>query len=182
MQIKKPFHAVKGGNERIDSTNNAIKFLQNIASDDDNILIHDAARPFLSEDIILKCIKALETEKAVDVVVDIKDTIVEVDENGILKNIPKRSNLKASQTPQAFKLEILKKAFELAYACNNLQFTDDCGVIMKFLPDVKIATVMGSDINIKITSKLDIIIADKLLRMKSKKCNKDNKISKSLMS
>ena len=75
-----------------------------------NVLIHDAARPFVSQEIITNCIKALETNKAVGVAINSNDTIIKVDENGFIKEIPNRNFLRRIQTPQCFKLDIIKTA------------------------------------------------------------------------
>lgn len=125
-------------------------------------MIHDCARPFVSQRIIKDCIKALEQYSAVGVAIPTSDTIVETN-NGIIKNVPPRSNLMRMQTPQGFKMSVIKEAHELSK--NDKNFTDDCGLIVKNgLCDVYI--VNGDDKNIKITYPSDISLAEKLLQEK----------------
>lgn len=135
-----------------------------IEEDEANVLIHDCARPFITQKIISDCIEALKTYNAVDVAIPSADTIVEVDENNIIKNIPNRSKLKRGQTPQCFKLSTIKKAHELSK--NDSNFTDDCGLIVKYgLGDVYV--VEGDVENIKVTYPSDIFMADRLFQIRS---------------
>ena len=129
-----------------------------------NVLIHDCARPFLSQKIIADCISALEKYTAVDVAIPSSDTIVEIDENNIIKNIPNRAVLRRGQTPQCFKLSVIKKAHELSK--NDSNFTDDCGLVVKYnLADVFV--VEGDVENIKVTYPSDIYMADRLFQIRS---------------
>lgn len=132
-----------------------------VEDDEANILIHDCARPFLSQRIIKDCVNALNKYDAVDVAVPSTDTILEVDENNIIRNIPLRSGLRRSQTPQCFKLSVIKKAHELSK--NDKNFTDDCGLVVKYnLCDVYV--VDGDMENIKITYPNDIYLAEKFIQ------------------
>lgn len=129
-----------------------------------NVIIHDCARPFLTHKIITDCIEALKIYNAVDVAIPSADTIIKVDENNVIQNIPKRSTLKRGQTPQCFKLSTIKKAHELSK--NDSNFTDDCGLIVKYnLGDVYV--VDGDVENIKVTYPSDIFMADRLFQIRS---------------
>ena len=131
-----------------------------IEDEEANVLIHDCARPFVSRQIIADCINSLRNYSAVGVAIPTSDTIVEID-NGIIKNVPSRDKLMRMQTPQGFKLSVIKKAHELSE--NDKNFTDDCGLIVKNgLCDVYI--INGDDRNIKITYPSDICIAEKMLQ------------------
>ena len=135
IMIWKVSKILHGGKERYDSTLAAL----NAFSKEANLLIHDAVRPLVSDRIIHDVVEALEKYEAVDTALPTIDTIIEVDENyDFIKNIPNRHLLYRSQTPQAFKTHILKKAYEIALQDPNFQTTDDCGVIKKYLPEVKI--------------------------------------------
>ena len=124
-----------------------------------NVLIHDCARPFVSQKIIHDCVRALDKYNAVGVAIPIADTIIECN-NNIIKNIPDRNNLKQIQTPQCFKLSVIKKAHELAK--NDTNFTDDCGLIVKHnLCDV--CVIEGDYENIKITYPIDIFVAKSII-------------------
>ena len=156
---------ISGGNERKDSSLSAIEAY---ASSDKNInlIFHDAVRPFVNHKIIDECIQALTHYNAVDVAIPATDTIIEVDKR-IIKNIPNRSDMMLGQTPQCFKLDTIKKAYDLASEDKNFKPTDDCGIVKKYLPDEKIYVVEGSLKNIKITHAQDIFMADKLFQLKT---------------
>ena len=135
-----------------------------IEDEEANVLIHDCARPFLTQKIIEDCVEALKTYSAVDVAIPSADTIVEVDENNIIQNIPSRDKLRRGQTPQCFRLSVIKKAHELSK--NDKNFTDDCGLIVKYnLCDVYV--VEGDIENIKVTYPSDIFMADRLFQIRS---------------
>ena len=152
-----------GGKERYDSTLAAL----NAFSKEANLLIHDAVRPLVSDRIIHDVVEALEKYEAVDTALPTIDTIIEVDENyDFIKNIPNRHLLYRSQTPQAFKTHILKKAYEIALQAPNFQTTDDCGVIKKYLPEVKIKIVTGENRNIKLTYPEDLFLLERLLEIR----------------
>ena len=135
-----------------------------IEDDEANVIIHDCARPFLTQKIIEDCVEALKTYSAVDVAIPSADTIVEVDENNIIQNIPLRDRLRRGQTPQCFRLSVIKKAHELSK--NDKNFTDDCGLVVKYnLCDVFV--VQGDVENIKVTYPSDIFMADRLFQIRS---------------
>lgn len=130
------------------------------------VLIHDAVRPFLNPQIIEDCIAALDKYNAVDVAIPSADTIICVDENNVIQNIPDREFLRRGQTPQAFQLETIKKAHELALKDTEINVTDDCGLVLKY--DLgEIYVVKGDDFNRKITYPLDVAVADKLFQLKT---------------
>lgn len=158
---------IQGGIERKDSSYNAIKEYQN--QKDINLIFHDAVRPFVSQRIINDCIESLEKYNAIDVAIPTADTIIQIDETSkTIENIPQRSKLQRGQTPQAFKLEIIKKAHELAIKdINEPMFTDDCGLVKQYLPNEDIFVVNGEEKNIKITYKEDLLYAEKLIQFSS---------------
>ncbi|QDD68118.1 2-C-methyl-D-erythritol 4-phosphate cytidylyltransferase [Caminibacter pacificus] len=162
--FKKVSKILNGGKERKDSSLAAIKAYEN--ERDINLLFHDAVRPFLDQNIIDECIENLNIYNAIDVAIPATDTIIEV-ENNYIKKIPPRSAMMQGQTPQAFKLKTIKKAYELAQQDNNFKPTDDCGIVKKYLPEEPIYVVKGHVKNIKITHPQDIYIADKLFQLKT---------------
>ena len=154
-------HVLNGGNERYDSSISAIRAYEDV---DCNMIFHDAVRPMVSQRIIADVVAALKNYNAVAVSVPSTDTIVEVDELGkFIGRIPKRSMLRCQQTPQAFRREIIARAYELALADPNFVATDDCGVVSRYLPDEKIFIVDGDDSNIKITYRKDLKIMELLV-------------------
>lgn len=153
---------INGGETRKESSFIGIS---SIDETDANVIIHDCARPFLNKRIISDCIEALKTYSAVDVAIPSADTIIKVKE-GIIKNIPERNTLMRGQTPQCFKLSVIKKAHELSKNDNN--FTDDCGLVIKHNL-CSVYVVNGDTENIKITYPSDTYIADKLFQLKKSK-------------
>lgn len=154
---------INGGKERFHSTLSAITTLK----DYDglcNILIHDGVRPLVTDKIINDCLSSLHYYEAVDVVIDSTDTIVKIDDDFCITEIPNRSFIRRGQTPQAFKLHCIKKAYQIAVEENKESFTCDCSVVRALLPDVNIKTISGDIQNIKITNPIDQYIAEKLLQ------------------
>ncbi len=157
---KKVAKLLNGGATRKESSFIAIS---SIPDEEADVLIHDCARPFLSQRVIKDCVNALEKYQAIDVAIPSADTIIKV-KDGLIESIPNRAELRRAQTPQCFKLSLIKKAHELSKDDNN--FTDDCGLVVKYnLADVYV--VDGDGENIKITYPEDIFMADKLFQLKS---------------
>ncbi len=130
---------------------------------DCNVLFHDAARPLVDQRIIADCVAALAGAEALGVVVPTADTIVEV-AGGVMTSIPPRESLGRCQTPQGFRLSVIRRAHELALADDDaFTPTDDCGIVLRYLPDVPVLTVRGSERNLKITYPADFQIAEVLL-------------------
>lgn len=146
---------IPGGETRSRSSFAGIEFFKEY-QEDTKILIHDAARPFVSKEIITNVITALETHKAVNVAVDIPDTVIETDSSGRMKNVPERSTLKLVQTPQGFILSVIAKAYGTAFKDPRFIATDDCGVVFRYLKEIDIFIVKGEYENIKITTRGDI--------------------------
>jgi 2-C-methyl-D-erythritol 4-phosphate cytidylyltransferase len=166
---------LEGGATRNETTKKMLNHLtQRNVFDNDNLILHDAVRPLLSEQVIKNSVKALENYNAVDVVIPSTDTIVEIDDNGIIKAIPKRSYLRRGQTPQSFKFGVLKEAYDIAFVDKAFNATDDCGVVLRYLPEEKIICIDGSENNIKVTQPVDLFIADKLFQLNSKLAPKLN--------
>ena len=156
---KKVKHIISGGKERWESSVNAIRLYQGQLSGvemaESNILLHDAARPFVSEKIISDVCRALVDHEAVVVAVPSTDTVYEMQE-GCVARIPKRSTIMRAQTPQAFRLGLIAGAYETALNSGNMQVTDDCGVVFNYMTNQPIHIVAGEEQNKKITFKEDI--------------------------
>lgn len=120
-----------------------------------NILLHDAARPFVSQRIISDVCKALTQHEAVTVAIPATDTMYTID-GDFVQDIPLRSTLMCAQTPQAFRLDVIARAYALAQQDPTGQSTDDCGVVRRYLPDTPIYIVPGDSANRKITYREDI--------------------------
>jgi 2-C-methyl-D-erythritol 4-phosphate cytidylyltransferase len=157
---------IEGGTARADSTRRAIDALRARLPDgeaDCGVLLHDAARPLVDQRIIADCVSALRDAGAAGVTVPSSDTIV-VATDGVMTGMPRRESLLRCQTPQAFRLSVIARAHELARADPDFTPTDDCGVVLRYLPEVPIRVVAGSEHNIKITYPRDLAIAEVLLR------------------
>ena len=156
--FKKVKKVIQGGQTRKDSSYNGITAIDDTEA---NVLIHDGVRPLVSDEIINECIDQLDTKQAVCTAIDSTDTIFFINENNVIKSIPNRKFLKRAQTPQAFKLSLIRKAHELADKDDNCQVTDDCGLINYFnLADIYL--INGDENNIKITYKEDIEFVKKM--------------------
>ncbi|MGP8154814.1 MAG: 2-C-methyl-D-erythritol 4-phosphate cytidylyltransferase [Smithella sp.] len=153
---------VAGGNQRQDSVRNC---LYAIAGECDLVVIHDAVRPFVTEELIRQVIDAARVTGAASAGVKAKDTIKETTEdNNVVYTVP-RHNLWLTQTPQAFKFELLKEAYNVA--CDEKFYgTDDASLIERMGKEVKI--MEGFYANIKITTREDMMIADVLMKKGSK--------------
>ena len=163
LKLKK---ILKGGSERYMSTLSAIEAY---AGDEDvNLLFHDAVRPLVSQQIIDDVAAALEQHTAVDVAVPATDTIINVDKEGeTITGIPFRGLLRRGQTPQAFRLSVIREAYNRALKDPSFQSTDDCGTVVKYMPEVPIHVVMGAESNMKLTYKEDTYLMDKLFQLQT---------------
>lgn len=152
---------LEGGTSRGEST---VAALATLGEQPCDVLVHDAARPLLTPQMIGECFTALASYAAVTVAIASTDTVVTVDEAGLLRDTLPRASLRRVQTPQAFRLEVLREAHARASAEGDLTATDDCGVVRRHLPEHPVAVVAGDERNLKVTSPTDLVVADALLR------------------
>ena len=151
-----------GGKERFDSSMAAVRYFSD--KPDMVMLFHDAARPLVSAEIITDTLKAMETYDAVDVAIPAVDTIVQCDKEGTcMESIQDRSLLWRMQTPQGFRQRTIAKAYGIALKDPQFTATDDCGTVLRYLPDVKVGIVRGSERNIKLTYADDLSLLEHLL-------------------
>jgi len=156
--IDKVVSIVTGGETRQESVFNA---LQNLPSDTDMVVIHDAVRPFVTEEMILNTLDCASQWGSAVLAVPVKDTIKEADDENLVVNTLDRQRLWAIQTPQTFKYGIILQA-HLHARKNRIQTTDDASLVEQ-LGDHRVKLVMGSYENIKITTPGDLIIARAIL-------------------
>lgn len=157
---------LEGADTRNGTTLRALAALYESGSDDrTRVLFHDAVRPLLSPRIITDCFEALDTYDAVDVAIPSADTIIEVDQDNVIRNIPPRANLRRGQTPQAFRAGVIRRAYDVAADDPDFQATDDCSVVLKYTPEVPIWVVAGEERNMKVTEPIDVYLADKLFQL-----------------
>ena len=159
-------NVIDGGPTRTESTRRAIAEL---GEEDCDVLFHDAARPLVSQHTIAAAVAALADHRAVGVAVPSSDTIAIVSD-GVMTAIPRRDSLARCQTPQGFRLSVIRRAYQLADAdphSGELPATDDCGIVLRYLPELGVHVVPGSEHNLKITYPRDLAIAEALLRAES---------------
>jgi 2-C-methyl-D-erythritol 4-phosphate cytidylyltransferase len=153
---------IEGGVTRPDSTRVALAAIACAQPGEVGVLLHDAARPLVDGRIIADCVASLRVHDAAGVAVPASDTMV-VTENGVMESMPRRETLLRCQTPQCFRLSVITRAHELAAADPDFAPTDDCGVVLRYLPEVSVHVVPGSERNIKITYPQDLAVAEALL-------------------
>ena len=157
---------LRGGKERYESSLTAIQAYSDFP--ESNLIFHDAVRPLINDRIIGDVIAALEKYNAVDVAVPATDTIIQVNNTGeFIQEIPNRTYLRRGQTPQAFKQKIIEKAYKLALLDPGFCSSDDCGTVVKYLPEEKVFVVTGEESNMKLTYKEDSYLLDKLFQLRS---------------
>ena len=151
-----------GGKERFDSSLAAVRHFS--GQPDAIMLFHDAARPLVSGRIITDALKAMETCNAVDVAIPAVDTIVQCNREGtFMTSIEDRSLLWRMQTPQGFRQRTIEQAYRIALQDPAFTATDDCGTVLRYLPDEKVGIVRGSERNIKLTYADDLSLLEFLL-------------------
>ena len=191
----KLYKVIDGGTERYMSSLNAIMAYIDYP-DDTNLLLHDAARPWVTKEIIDRVVVALQCHEAVGVAVPSTDTVWEVHpdfavqrdietsghrdiepmgQQGLedlktrslvdyfVARIPERKLMWRAQTPQAFRLPLIRDAYQRALQDPQFQSTDDCGVVRKYMPGTKITVVEGEEKNMKVTRQSDLELLSTLL-------------------
>ncbi|MEL6581772.1 MAG: 2-C-methyl-D-erythritol 4-phosphate cytidylyltransferase [Cyanobacteria bacterium J06621_12] len=160
LDLSKPVELIVGGETRQESVYNG---LQALPQDAQRVLIHDGARCLATSELFDRCSEALLACKGLIAAVPVKDTIKVVDSKGIITATPARQDLWAAQTPQGFEVELLKACHaqgkELGW-----QVTDDAALLEKCGLPVKI--VPGEETNLKITTPVDLAIAEFILRQR----------------
>jgi 2-C-methyl-D-erythritol 4-phosphate cytidylyltransferase len=131
-----------------------------------NVLLHDAARALVPAAVIARVLEALASAGAVMPVVAASDTIVRVDEAGAVTAVLDRGKLRGAQTPQGFKLEIIRLAHEMARTEGYSDASDDCSLVVRY-GLVPVITVEGDPQNIKITYPFDLVLAEAILKVRS---------------
>jgi 2-C-methyl-D-erythritol 4-phosphate cytidylyltransferase len=151
---------VAGGAQRHDSVRLALAAVPDEAG---VVLVHDAARPLVTDDVVDRCISAAAAGQSAVAAVPVADTIQEVDDAGRIVATPDRSRLRAAQTPQAFPAAVLRAAHARA-AAERVTATDDAGLVARYGGDVVVVT--GASDNLKITTPTDLAHAEALLRLR----------------
>ena len=155
-QFDKLRAVVTGGDSRDESVNLGLNTLSEKCA---LVAVQDGARPFASYELIDRVVRAANTYGAAAPAIAVKDTI-KVVQGGLVESTPDRSTLRAVQTPQVFDFDLLRGALENAKR-NGAKITDDCSAVE--LLGMKVRIVEGDERNIKITTPMDLKIAELLL-------------------
>ncbi len=162
-QCKKIKCVVAGGKERYHSVYNGLQAV----TDGDYYFIHDAARPFMTQDILKRVFEEVKIQKACVVGMPVKDTIKISNEADFIEYTPNRSSVWMIQTPQVFEGKLIRQAYqelilnEERMLNDHIQITDDA-MVVETLMKQKVKLVKGSYMNIKITTPEDIAIGEVL--------------------
>jgi 2-C-methyl-D-erythritol 4-phosphate cytidylyltransferase len=148
-ELNKVRKIATGGQERQDSVYNALKMIDN----DQLVLIHDGVRPVIPEGTINNLVKGLEGVDGVIPGRPSKDTLKEVDNEGLVVSTMNRQKIRAIQTPQLFRYDLIRRAYDLAYE-KGLHATDDAALVEDM--GGKIRVIAGSPYNIKVTVPADM--------------------------
>ena len=153
---------VTGGDRRQDSV---LAGLRASMPDAEYVIIHDGARPFVTEDMIDRALAAARQTGAAIVAVPVKDTIKQVSEGGVVTRSLPRETLWAAQTPQAFSVDVLARAYADADA-EGFVATDDA-MLVEWAGICQVSVVEGSYDNLKITTPDDLIVAEQIVRRRA---------------
>jgi 2-C-methyl-D-erythritol 4-phosphate cytidylyltransferase len=161
-----PTTAVAGGRTRNESTRAGLAAID--AADADVVVVHDAVRPLVPVDVVRRSIEpvAKGLADATDTVIPSFDTLVIVDGEDVVE-IPDRGRYRRGQTPQVFRAEVLRRAYAAAEAAGDLAATDDCSLVLRHVPGARILAVAGDEVNLKITTRIDLVLADRMLQMRA---------------
>jgi 2-C-methyl-D-erythritol 4-phosphate cytidylyltransferase len=161
-----PTRVVAGGGTRNESTRNGLAALD--AAPDDVVLVHDAVRPLVPIEVIHRAIEpvAAGVADSADTVIPSADTLVVVEGDDVVE-IPDRARYRRGQTPQVFRYDVLARAYEAAAAAGDMAATDDCSLVLRHVPGARIVAVAGDEVNLKVTTRIDLVLADRMLQMRT---------------
>ena len=160
LNLTKTVQLIQGGDTRQESVYNGLEALPNEA---ERVLIHDGARCLATPELFDRCGAALTKCQGLIAAIPLKDTIKIVNEQKIITDTPDRSNLWAAQTPQGFKVELLKRCHSQGRKL-GWEVTDDAALFEKCQLPVQI--VEGEETNLKVTTPVDLAIAEFILRQR----------------
>lgn len=154
---KENIQLVAGGKERIDSIENALDFLyKNDKSEEDIVVIHDAVRPFVTDEILQNAVNETKKYGATVAISPAKDTMI-ISENGVAISMPNRATLFHGQAPDSFKFGIIYDALKALTNEERVEITGTAQICQR--KGIQIHTYLGSENNIKITTISDLFLA-----------------------
>lgn len=154
---------VSGGAQRQDSVRHALAVTEDTT---DLVLVHDAVRPFLNADMVERVIQRASEVGAAVVAIPMRDTVKQVGEDGFIRETIDRRRLWLAQTPQAFKIGLLREVHQKAQI-EDIHATDDAQLVERF--GHRVAVVEGSEDNIKITRPDDFVIGEAILASRARR-------------
>ncbi len=160
LELTKPVQLIQGGETRQESVYNGLAALPTEA---ERVLIHDGARCLVTPQLFDRCSEVLQTCQGLIAAIPVKDTIKVVDEKRFIIDTPERSNLWAAQTPQGFGVKLLKQCHEQGRQL-GWSVTDDAALFEKC--DLPVLIVKGEETNLKLTTPVDLAIAEFILRQR----------------
>ncbi|MCH7294142.1 2-C-methyl-D-erythritol 4-phosphate cytidylyltransferase [Acinetobacter higginsii] len=162
FQHKDKLHFCIGGTERVHSVLNALIYLSDIADEDDWVLVHDAARPCVTSDCLIRLVESAQhSNQSVILAIPVRDTLKQVAQQNQIEKTVNREFLWQAQTPQMAKLGVLKSAIEQALG-NHIVITDEASALEYVNEPVHV--VQGRSDNIKITYTDDLELARLILQ------------------
>lgn len=160
LKLPKPVKIVEGGKTRCESVHNGLNALD---ADTTIVMVHDGARPFVSQKLITESVRALRKYKSVIAAVPVKSTIKKVDSGqSLVEETLERNKLWEVQTPQTFRRDLLEKAHRRA---KDKTVTDDACLIEEL--GEKVHVVLGDYLNIKITTPEDLVLARAIFKVRT---------------
>jgi 2-C-methyl-D-erythritol 4-phosphate cytidylyltransferase len=158
--LTKPLEMIQGGDTRQQSVYNGLQALPATAV---AVLIHDGARCLATPELFDRCATALKECHALIAAIPVKDTIKVVDKTGVIQDTPDRQQLWAAQTPQGFNTELLQRCHAEGKR-QGWEVTDDAALLEKC--DIPVRIVQGEETNLKVTTPVDLAIAEFILRQR----------------
>ena len=160
VSLSKPVQLITGGATRQESVYNGLQALPLAA---ERVLIHDGARCLATPELFDRCAKALLESPGLIAAIPVKDTIKVVDETGLIQSTPDRRQLWAAQTPQGFEVQLLKQCHDKGRDL-GWEVTDDAALFEKC--GLPVLIVEGEETNLKLTTPVDLAIAEFILRQR----------------
>ena len=165
LGMTKVVHFIPGGATRQESVYRGLQGLPAIA---ERVLIHDGARCLATPDLFDRCSETLQTCSGLIAAIPVKDTIKVVNDGGIIQSTPDRRQLWAAQTPQGFEVEKLQQCHDEGLR-QGWEVTDDAALFEQCGLPVQI--VEGEETNLKVTTPMDLAIAEFILRQRTGKAD-----------
>jgi 2-C-methyl-D-erythritol 4-phosphate cytidylyltransferase len=160
FELRKLAHVIGGGETRAQSVQRGLASIDEA----EIVAVHDGVRPFVTPEEIDQVVAAARIGGAAILVAAVADTIKDIKDGRVIGTLP-RTNLRRALTPQCFRFDLLKRAYDrlLEIQAEGIEVTDDCLLVERL--GLKIVAVEGSARNIKITREEDLVLGEALLKL-----------------